>query len=130
MVRRTSPSAAGNGAFPDGAAESPRGFVASASRTVSAGVDLVYAAWANDARRREWLRDDQLVVTDTTPGVSLRGEWAGARLRVFFMPRGKARANVTVDHDGLPTARRAEQMTKLWRARLSRLAVLVERSTH
>lgn len=129
MVRRTSSEVEGNGAFRGGTEESPKGFAASASRTVGVAVEHVYAAWTDEARRREWLRDDLLVVTDTTPGVSLHGEWAGARLRVFFMPRGKARANVTVDHDGLPTARRAEQMKKFWQARLGRLAALVERSS-
>jgi hypothetical protein len=128
MERRTLPDADRNGGFLGGAAETPKGFAASASRTVGVAVDRVYAAWTDDARRREWLRDDQLVVTDTTPGVSLHGEWAGAPLRVFFMPRGKARANVTVDHDGLPTARRAEQMKKFWQARLGRLAALMARS--
>ncbi|HVA57913.1 MAG: hypothetical protein WBQ26_04315 [Gemmatimonadaceae bacterium] len=109
------------------AADGHKGFAASASRTVGVAVDLVYAAWTDDTRRREWLRDDQLVVVDTTSGVSLHGEWAGTRLRVFFMPRGNGRAHVMVDHDGLPTARRAEQMKKFWQARLGRLAALVER---
>ncbi len=129
MVRRTSPDADRSGAFSGDGANTPKGFAASASRTVGVAVEFVYAAWTDETRRREWLRDDLLVVTDTTPGVSLHGEWAGARLRVFFMPRGKARANVTVDHDGLPTARRAEQMKKFWQARLGRLAALVERSS-
>ncbi len=129
MVHHTALEAArARAPFAVDAADSPKGFVASASRTVGVAVDLVYAAWVEEARRREWLRDDQLVVTDATHAVSLHGEWAGTRLRVFFMPRGSARANVTVDHDGLPTARRAEQMKKFWQARLGRLAALMERT--
>lgn len=108
------------------AAEHAKGFVASAGRTIGADVEQVFAAWTEDGRRAQWLRDDQLVLTDRTPGVSLHGDWGPGKLRVLFMPRGAARAFVTVDHEGLPTARRAEQMTKFWRARLSRLAALVE----
>ena len=105
-----------------------KGFVASAARTIGADIEHVFAAWTDDAQRAQWLRDGQFALTDRTPGVSLHADWGTGKLRVLFMPRGAARAYVTVDHDGLPTARRAEQMTKFWRARLSRLAALVERA--
>lgn len=110
------------------AAPAPRtkGFVASAARTIGATVDAVYAAWTDDARRAEWLRDEHVVLTERTPGVSLHAAYGAGRLRVLFMPRGGVRSFVTVDHEGLPTARRAEQMTKFWRARLGRLAALLE----
>ncbi len=117
----------GNGAepFATDATEHARGFVASAARTIGADVEHVFAAWTEEAQRAQWLREDQLVVTDRIAGVSLHGDWGSGKLRVLFMPRGAARASVTVDHEGLPTARRAEQMTKFWRARLGRLAALV-----
>lgn len=121
-----SETAPGTELFAAPAAEHAKGFVASAARTMSADVDRVYAAWTDGGRRAEWLRDDQFVLTDQTPGVSLHAAWGGGHLRVLFMPRGASRAYVTVDHEGLPTARRAEQMTKFWRARLGRLAALVE----
>ncbi len=105
-----------------------KGFVASAARTIAADIEQVYAAWTDEGQRARWLRDGPFVVTDRTPGVSLHADWGTGKLRVLFMPRGTARAYVTVDHDGLPTARRAEQMTRFWRARLSRLAALVERA--
>jgi hypothetical protein len=122
-----SETAPGAEAFSAPATEHGKGFVASAARTIGADVERVYAAWS-EGQRAEWLRGDQLVVTDQTPGVSLHAAWGAGRLRVLFMPRGAARAYVTLDHEGLPTARRAEQMTKFWRARLSRLAALVERT--
>ncbi len=111
-----------------GTADDPKGFTISASRTISADVERVYAAWTDEGKRRQWLRDDQLVIGDATPSISLHGRWGPTLLHVFFMPRGHARANVTIDQDRLPTARKAEQMKKFWQARLSRLAAALERT--
>jgi uncharacterized protein YndB with AHSA1/START domain len=106
----------------------PRGFAASASRTISADVERVYAAWTDERKRRQWLRNDELEVTDLTPSISLHGKWAASSLRVFFMPRGPFRTHVTVDQEELSTGRKAEQMRKFWQARLGRLAATLEHS--
>lgn len=118
----------GGGEFASDTVEETKGFAISASRTISADVDRVYAAWTDEGKRRQWLRDDQLVIGDSTPSISLHGRWGPTRLHVFFMPRGHERAAVTVDQDRLPTARKAEQMKKFWQARLGRLAAALERT--
>lgn len=123
-----SETAPGAESFTASPTERAKGFVASAARTIAADIEHVYAAWTDDGQRAGWLRDDHFVLTEHTDGVSLHADWGTGRLRVLFMPRGTARAYVAVDHDGLPTARRAEQMTKFWRARLGKLAALVERA--
>jgi uncharacterized protein YndB with AHSA1/START domain len=114
--------------FATTAADEPRGFAASASRTISADVERVYAAWTDERKRRQWLRNDELEVTDLTPSISLHGKWAASSLRVFFMPRGPFRTHVTVDQEELSTGRKAEQMRKFWQARLGRLAATLEHS--
>jgi hypothetical protein len=116
------------GAFGPTTVEAPKGFATSASRTISAEVERVFAAWTDEAKRRQWCRNDQLVITETTPSISLHGDWGASHVRVYFMPRGACRANVTVDQGELPTARKAEQMKKFWQARLGRLAAALETS--
>jgi len=129
MVDHNSLDLTGDGeSFASSPATAQKGFTISASRTIGVEVERVYAAWTEDGQRGQWLRDDEFVVTDATPGVSLHGDWGGTHLRVFFMPRGALRACVTVDHEQLPTARRAEQMKKFWQARLGRLAAMLERA--
>lgn len=114
--------------LPARAADSPKGFRMSASRTIAVTVDRVYAAWMDGGERAQWLRNDELVVTDATPAISLRGDWGTTRVCVFIMPRGTGRANVTVDQELLPTAKKAAQMKKFWQARLGRLAAALERA--
>ena len=114
------------GNFASAAAAEPSGFSTSVSRTIGAEVERVYAAWTDQRMRRQWLRNDELEVTDLTPSISLRGTWAATRVRVFFMPRGPCRTHVTVDQEALSTGRKAEQMRKFWQARLGRLAAALE----
>lgn len=113
--------------FTPAASDAPRGHMVSASRTIAADVAEVYAAWTDDRARREWLRSEQFAITEENPPISLHGRLGGTRVRVFFMPRGATRTNVTVDHDQLSTTRKAEQMRKFWQARLGRLAAALER---
>jgi uncharacterized protein YndB with AHSA1/START domain len=126
MAGRKTADSTRPGAFAPAVAMEPKGFACSASRTVATDVDRVFAAWTDDKRRRQWCRNDQLVITETTPSISLHGTWGSSHLRVYVMPRGALRTMVTVDHVGLPTARKAEQMKKFWQARLARLAVAAE----
>jgi hypothetical protein len=126
MAGRKAADSTQYGAFAPAVQVEPKGFACSASRTVAADVDRVFAAWTDERRRRQWCRNDQLVITETTPSISLHGTWGNSQLRVYVMPRGPLRSMVTVDHEGLPTARKAEQMKKFWQARLARLAVAAE----
>ncbi len=121
-------NAHGVGGFAPAALDESKGFAASASRTIGAEVERVFAAWTDERKRRQWLRNDELEVTDLTPSISLHGRWAATRVRVFFMPRGPFRTHVTVDQEDLSTGRKAELMKKFWRARLGRLAAALERS--
>jgi hypothetical protein len=116
----------GTGGFGPAAVGGPKGFAASASRTIGAEAERVFAAWIDVRERQQWLRNDELEVTESTPSISLHGTWASSRMRVFFMPRGPFRTHVTVDQEELSTGRKAEQMKKFWQARLSRLAAALE----
>ncbi len=123
---RSGQNASDAGEFGTVAVHDPKGFAASASRTIGAEVERVFAAWTDERKRRQWLRNDELEVTESTPTVSLHGTWAASTLRVFFMPRGPFRTHVTVDQEDLSTGRKAEQMKKFWQARLARLAAGLE----
>ena len=125
---RSGNSASDVGGFVPAAVHEPKGFAASASRTIGAEVERVFAAWTDERKRHQWLRNDELEVTESTPGISLHGRWAASRVRVFFMPRGPLRTHVTVDQEELSTGRKAEQMKKFWQARLGRLAAALERA--
>ena len=125
---RSGLNANGASRFVPAALDAPKGFAASASRTIGADVERVFAAWTDERARNQWLRDDELEVTESTPSISLHGAWAASRVRVFFMPRGALRTHVTVDHEELSTEHKAEQMKKFWQVRLGRLAAALERA--
>jgi hypothetical protein len=104
--------------------EKTDGFTANGSRTLNVPVDVLYAAWAEPARRAQWLPDAPIVVNKATPGKSLRLLWAedDTRVDVNLYAKGAQKSQVAIQHSKLPDAATAEAMKAYWRAALDRLA--------
>jgi len=102
--------------------QTAQGYVASVSRTFDAPVEKLFRAWSSAATRRRWLGLARLTITSATPGKYIHIRCGdGTRVDVGFLPRGKARCQMAVQHSKLPNARAVASMKKYWGAALERL---------
>lgn len=106
------------------------GFSASASRTVAAGLDRLYGAWADPKLRTLWLRDAPIQVRRATDGKSLRITWTagGSSVAVNFFPVAGGRSRVQVEHGRLADAAARSEQKAFWSAALDRLKAMLEKA--
>jgi uncharacterized protein YndB with AHSA1/START domain len=106
------------------------GFAASASRTVAAGLDRLYGAWADPALRAVWLGGAPIEVKRATDGKSMRIAWkAGASsVDVNFYPAGAGRSRVQLEHGKLADAKARAAQKSFWGAALDRLKAMLEKA--
>jgi len=98
------------------------GYSASASRTLHAPASAAFRAFENKSVRRRWLDADFTIRKATAPK-SLRITWKDGRtnLDVNIYPRGRGKAQVSLQHSKLGSARSAAQMKRYWRDALDSL---------
>jgi uncharacterized protein YndB with AHSA1/START domain len=107
--------------------ESTDGFAANASKTVKAPIERLFATWADETQRDQWLLAPGLQVRRATTNKSMRITWAdGSNVDVGFYSKGEAKSQVTVQHSRLPDADAVAAMRELWRTALGKLQVLLE----
>ncbi|MBK7659755.1 MAG: hypothetical protein IPJ28_11635 [Betaproteobacteria bacterium] len=106
------------------------GYSASASRTMSAGIERLYGAWADPALRSLWLGAAPVVVTRSTDGKSMRLAWktGGSRVEVNFTPQGALRSKVAVQHGKLEDREAVAEKKGFWAGALGRLKQLLEKA--
>lgn len=106
------------------------GFSASASRTVAAGLDRLYGAWADPAMRALWLGHAPLEVKRSTDGKSMRIAWkaGGSRVDVNFYPAGAGRSRVQVEHGRLADQEARAAQKSFWADALDRLKAMLEKA--
>ncbi len=106
------------------------GFSAGASRTVAAGLDRLYGAWADPAMRALWLGHAPLEVKRSTDGKSMRIAWkaGGSRVDVNFYPAGAGRSRVQVEHGRLPDEAARAAQKGFWTGALGRLKAMLEKA--
>jgi uncharacterized protein YndB with AHSA1/START domain len=101
--------------------QKPDGFEISASKTIDAPVDRLYAVWDNAPWRKLWL-GEEVTVRKATPSKSMRITWTdGASVNVYFYSKGERKSQVTVQHSKLPDAAAAEDMKAFWKEALNRM---------
>jgi uncharacterized protein YndB with AHSA1/START domain len=106
------------------------GFAASASRTVAAGIDRLYGAWADPALRALWLGNAPIEVKRSTGGKSMRIAWkaGGSSVEVSFRPAGPGRSRVQVEHGRLADERARAAQKAFWGDALDRLKAMLEKA--
>jgi hypothetical protein len=97
------------------------GYRAYASKTVSAPVEALFAAWTDDDTRRRWLGGHPVTLRGATPNKSLRARWADMPLDVRFESKGDAKSTVTIDHRGIASEEEAATIKAAWGAALESL---------
>jgi hypothetical protein len=99
------------------------GFVAGVSRTFDASVSALYKAWTDARLRRRWLGAAKLTIIRATRNKTVRMAWAdGTRSEAYFVPRGRSRCQIAVQHSKLKGASGVAAMKKFWSAAFDRLA--------
>ena len=109
--------------------EHPDGFAVTASKTVAVGVEALYEAFADEARRERWLPDGALRERTALPHRSIRYDWDDGSTRVIvgFDAKGEAKSTASISHERLPDADEAQRMKAYWRERVSALKEELER---
>jgi uncharacterized protein DUF4287 len=100
------------------------GFNVSVSKTFNVAVGKLYAAFADARQRNKWLEGGTLKVRTTQKNKTARFDYEDGSSRViaYFVPKGRAKTTVTVEHERLPDAAAVEMMRAVWKGRLAELA--------
>lgn len=98
------------------------GFAASASKTLNVSAAAVFKAFNDSRARTAWITD-AFTIRKATPPKSLRITWKDgtSHVDVNIYAKGARKAQVSLQHTKLASARTAGQMKKYWRAALVRL---------
>ncbi len=106
------------------------GYSASVSRTMAAGIERLYGAWADPALRSLWLGAAPVVVTRSKDGKSMNMAWTagGSRVEVHFTPQGAGKSKVAVQHDKLEDREAVVEKKGFWAGALGRLKALLEKA--
>ena len=108
--------------------ETAEGYKISRSKTVAVPIAALYKAWSDAKTRVRWLDEGPLVIRKATRNKSMRITWCDKKtgVEVNFYAKGNAKAQITVEHNKLPNAKRCEQMKKYWGKTLDRLKKSLE----
>jgi hypothetical protein len=104
-------------------------YEANKSRTFDVPVTTLFDAWADASTRGRWLNGDGVKVRTATAPKSMRLGWSdGSIIAVGFMPKGKSKSAVAVQHTKLPDRETANRLKQYWSDRLDALGgVLTKR---
>jgi hypothetical protein len=108
--------------------EKAAGFEISVSKTIAVPVGELYKVWADDALRKEWLKEQGVSITKATENKSVRVLWSDneTRLSVDFYSKGEAKSQVVVQHLKLPNSEKAAEMKEYWSDALDKLKAILE----
>lgn len=108
--------------------QTPQGFQAGCSRTLSAPLARLYRHWYDRRLRALWLDDSGFAIRKATKDRSLRITWVDEKtsVEVNFVEKGPARSQVAVQHRKLPNARSVLRMKTYWGKQLDRLKIVLE----
>ncbi|HEY8244746.1 MAG TPA: hypothetical protein VII68_14870 [Casimicrobiaceae bacterium] len=104
------------------------GWSGSASLTIAAHADDVFAAWNDARRRRAWLPDPITIRKSTAPK-SLRITWHdGSNVDVNLVAKSPDRTQIGVEHSKLASAKAVADAKRYWKDALGRLGAKVTRA--
>jgi hypothetical protein len=107
-------------------------FTVNASKTVDVPVKRLFRAFMSPSFRARWLPGKKLRERTSQPPRSARFDWQEGKTRVLagFYPKGKAKSQVALAHERLPSAAAAKKAKTYWSGRMTALGpMLTSRST-
>ncbi len=97
-------------------------YEATKSRTFNVPVDVLFDAWANAKKRKQWLDGKSVKIRTATAPKSMRLDWPdGGIIAVGFTTKGKEKSAVALSHEKLPDRETANQLKQYWSERLEKL---------
>jgi hypothetical protein len=98
-------------------------YEASKSRTFNVPVTKLFDAWKDANVRKRWLDDASVKVRTATAPKSMRLGWSdGTIVAVGFMPKGKTKSAVAVQHTKLHDRETADRLKQYWSERFDALS--------
>jgi uncharacterized protein YndB with AHSA1/START domain len=106
------------------------GFTIYASKTIAVPIEVLFEAFVDPARRKQWLTDGTMSLRTSQINYTARFDWddGSTRVNVSFVEKDPAKATVSVAHERLPDPDEAERAKASWRQRLADLKSLLEPS--
>jgi Domain of unknown function (DUF4287) len=106
------------------------GFTIYASKTIAVPIDVLFKAFVDPARRKQWLTDGTMSLRTSQTNYTARFDWedGSTRVNVWFVEKAPAKTTVSVAHERLPDPDEAERAKASWRERLADLKSLLESS--
>ena len=102
-------------------------FEVSASKTVGVPVEGAFDAFVNPRKRKNWLTDATMSLSDSRPSRSAHFLWDGAtRVTVSFLDKGPSKSTIVVSHDRIVGAEQAQIAKTRWKERLVELKSYLE----
>jgi hypothetical protein len=102
-------------------------YEASKSRTFNVPVATLFDAWADAKMRKRWLDGARVKVRTATAAKSMRLGWSdGTIVAVGFIPKGKTKSSVAVQHTKLPDRDTADRLKQYWSERFEALGNLLD----
>jgi uncharacterized protein YndB with AHSA1/START domain len=97
-------------------------YEANKSRTYGVPVTKLFEAWADPTVRRRWMDGAAPIVRTATAPKSMRLGWPDRSIvAVGFMPKGKGKSSVAVQHTKLPDRATSDRLKQFWSERLDAL---------
>lgn len=107
--------------------ETPRGFQASASKTINVSLSKLFNSWSSSAERAPWFEPADLNISKETRDKSMRVLWPdGTRVEINFYAKGPSKSQVALQHNRLKSEADVARMKKFWTAALGRLKTRLE----
>jgi uncharacterized protein YndB with AHSA1/START domain len=103
-------------------------FEVSATKTINVSAATVVKAVTDSRRRRRWMGNGTLRLMASEAPTGARFECKGdtSRVAISIAEKGPSKSLVTVTHDRLTDARKAQSMKAIWRDQLTRLKTILE----
>ena len=108
--------------------QGPKGYAATASKTINVPVGSLFNAWKDQKARAHWLPKADFEIRKATPGRSMRITWVDKKTNVDvgFFPKGSNKSQVAVEHGKLPDAQAVARMKSFWSKALGTLKANLE----
>jgi hypothetical protein len=99
------------------------GFVAHVNKTFNVSLDKLYGAWKDATQRTDWLGEKGIEVTRESVNKSMRLLWSDgvSQVLVSFLPKGKGKSQVSVEHTKLDSAADVAKAKSGWKESLENL---------
>ena len=98
------------------------GWKSSVSRTVDVPLSKMFAAWADENTRSQWMGNKKITIRKATANKSMRITWPGdTSVEVNFYSKGPSKSQVAIQHSKLQSEADVAKSKKYWAGAMAKL---------